>query len=142
MPLLSFYGNSLADRFPTHAEQFNQNINSQGFGSAVLARKAVGLMQQYTAIALLFGVQAVDLRTKALFGHFDARRTLSPSSTRVYEAVHQVLGISPQAGRPYVFDDNEQCLDAHIAELARDIAVEGHVVRAVQGMVEHLQAGK
>ena len=32
MPLLTFYGNSLTDRFPTHAEQFNQNINSQGYG--------------------------------------------------------------------------------------------------------------
>lgn len=141
MPLLSFYGNSLADRFPTHAEQFNQNINSQGFGAAVLARKAMGLMQQYIAIALLFGVQAVDLRTKALFGHFDARRTLSPSCTQVYEAVHQVLDISPQAGRPYVFNDDEQGLDAHIAELARDIAAEGAVVRAVQEIVERLQAG-
>ncbi len=141
MPLLSFYGNSLADRFPTHAEQFNQNINSQGFGSAVLARKSMGLMQQYTAIALLFGVQAVDLRTKALFGHFDARCTLSPSSKRVYEAVLQVLDISPHAGRPYVLNDDEQCLDVHIAELARDIAGGGAVVRAVQDTVDRLQAG-
>ncbi|KAF9199933.1 hypothetical protein BGZ49_009896 [Haplosporangium sp. Z 27] len=30
--LISFFGNSLADRFPTHADQFNQNINSQAFG--------------------------------------------------------------------------------------------------------------
>ncbi|MFO7803142.1 MAG: aromatic amino acid ammonia-lyase [Desulfovermiculus sp.] len=141
MPLLSFYGNSLADRFPTHAEQFNQNINSQGFGAAVLARKAMGLMQQYTAIALLFGIQAVDLRTKALFGHFDARRALSPSSARVYEAVHRVLGISPQAGRPYVFNDDEQCLDAHIAKLAQDISGEGSVVRVVQETVDRLQEG-
>src|SRR5215510_11336195 len=48
MPLLTFFGNSLVDRFPTHAEQFNQNINSQGFGSANLARQAVETFQQYT----------------------------------------------------------------------------------------------
>ena len=28
--LIAFYGQSIVDRFPTHAEQFNQNINSQG----------------------------------------------------------------------------------------------------------------
>ena len=39
MPLISFYGNSIADRFPTHAEMHNQNINSQGYNSAILARK-------------------------------------------------------------------------------------------------------
>jgi phenylalanine ammonia-lyase len=41
MPMLTFYGNSLTDRFPTHAEQFNQNINSQGYGSANLARRSI-----------------------------------------------------------------------------------------------------
>ncbi|NCC26344.1 MAG: aromatic amino acid lyase, partial [Deltaproteobacteria bacterium] len=45
MPLVSFYGTPIADRFPTHAEQFNQNINSQGFNSAVLARKSVRAME-------------------------------------------------------------------------------------------------
>lgn len=54
MLLLTFYGNSLADRYPTHAEQFNQNINSQGFGSANLACQSVELYQQYLAIALLY----------------------------------------------------------------------------------------
>src|SRR5262249_49449544 len=51
MPLLSFYGNSIADRFPTHAEQFNQNINSQAMGSANLARRSLGLFQHYLANA-------------------------------------------------------------------------------------------
>ena len=64
MPMMSFYGNSIADRFPTHAEQFNQNINSQGFGSASLARRSVDLFEQYPAIALMFAVQAVDLRAR------------------------------------------------------------------------------
>src|SRR4029450_3022213 len=56
VPMLSFLGNSIADRFPTHAEQFNQNINSQGFGSANLARESLRRCRQYLAIALIFGV--------------------------------------------------------------------------------------
>jgi phenylalanine ammonia-lyase len=77
MPLLTFFGNSLVDRFPTHAEQFNQNINSQGFGSANLARQSIETFQQYMAIALMFGVQAVDLRTYQTLGTYDARACLS-----------------------------------------------------------------
>src|SRR6185437_11662208 len=79
MPMISFYGNSIADRFPTHAEQFNQNINSQGFGSASLARRSVELFEQYAAVALMFAVQAVDLRAREHEGHYDARRCLSPA---------------------------------------------------------------
>ena len=73
MPLLSFLGGSLVDRFPTHAEQFNQNINSQGFGSANLARQSVDMFRQYMAMTLMFGVQAVGLRTHLDAGHYDAR---------------------------------------------------------------------
>jgi len=68
MPLLTYLGNSLADRFPTHAEQYNQNINSQGFGSANLARQSVETLRQYLAVAALVAVQAVDLRTHRISG--------------------------------------------------------------------------
>ena len=84
MPLLTFFGNSLVDRFPTHAEQFNQNINSQGFGSANLTRQAIETFHHYIAIALLFGVQAVDLRTYGLVGHYDAQTCLSPATARLW----------------------------------------------------------
>ncbi|MBV9791243.1 MAG: aromatic amino acid lyase, partial [Chloroflexi bacterium] len=50
MPMLTFLGNSIADHFPTHAEQFNQNINSQGFNSANLARQSVDVLRQYLAL--------------------------------------------------------------------------------------------
>jgi phenylalanine ammonia-lyase len=49
MPLLTFYGNSLADRFPTYAEQFNQNINSQGYICTNLTRRSVDIFQNYVA---------------------------------------------------------------------------------------------
>jgi phenylalanine ammonia-lyase len=121
MPMIAFLGQSLVDRFPTHAEQFNQNINSLGLGSARLARQSIDAFQQYLAVALMFGVQAVDLRTYLAAGHYDARSLLSPASRKVYEAVREIVGRRPSETRPYIRDDNEQWIDEHIALLADDI---------------------
>jgi len=132
MPLLSFFGNSLVDRFPTHAEQFNQNINSQGFGSANLARRSIDIFERYMAIALIFGVQAVDLRTYKVASHYDARTHLSPATTRLYEAVYEVVGRSLRAKRPYIWNDDEQALDQHIAAIAADMAAGGKIVQAMK----------
>lgn len=134
MPLLTFYGNSIADRFPTHAEQFNQNINSQGFASANLARRSVEIFQQYMAIALMFGVQAVDLRTYAIAEHYDARACLSPATRDLYIAVRDVVKQPPSADRPYIWNDHEQGLDQHIALIATDIATGGQIVAAVNNL--------
>jgi len=131
MPLLTFFGNSLVDRFPTHAEQFNQNINSQGFGSANLARQSIDTFQQYMAIALMFGVQAADLRTYKFAQHYDAREYLSPATRPLYEAILKVVGQAPSSERPYIRNDNEQTLDYHIAAIAADIAAEGKIPQAV-----------
>jgi len=138
MPLLTFFGNSLVDRFPTHAEQFNQNINSQGFGSANLARQSLEIFQQYMAIALMFGVQAVDLRTYQTAGHYDARACLSPATRSLYEAVREVVGRPPTADRPYIWNDNEQPLDQHIATIAADIAAGGCIPQAVKHLTFNL----
>ncbi len=135
MPLLTFYGNSIADRFPTHAEQFNQNINSQGFASANLARNSVEIFQQYMAIALMFGVQAVDLRTYAVAKHYDARACLSPATRDLYIAIRDVVEQPPSADRPYIWNDHEQGLDLHIARIAADIASGGQIVAAINNLV-------
>ncbi len=135
MPILTFYGNSIADRFPTHAEQFNQNINSQGFASANLARHSVEIFQQYMAIALMFGVQAVDLRTYAVADHYDARACLSPATRNLYIAVRDVVGQPPSADRPYIWNDHEQGLDQHIAWITADIAAGGKIVTAVNNIL-------
>jgi phenylalanine ammonia-lyase len=139
MPLLSFYGNSLSDRYPTHAEQFNQNINSQGFASASLARRSVDMMQQYLAIALMFGVQAVDLRTHAIAGHYDARELLSPTTRGLYEVVRNVVGHPPSAQQPYIWNDREQALDQHIALIAEDIATGGQIVQEISEILSSLK---
>ena len=131
MPMLSFYGNSIADRFPTHAEQFNQNVNSQGYGSANLTRRSLDIFDQYLAISLMFAVQAVDLRTFAIEGHYDARRCLSGASARLYEAVKHVVGRPPSQDRPYLFDDGEQFLDTHVNRILGDLSARGEIVEAV-----------
>ncbi|MDZ8084406.1 MAG: aromatic amino acid ammonia-lyase [Nostoc sp. DedQUE12b] len=135
MPLLTFYGNSIADRFPTHAEQFNQNINSQGFASANVARRSVEIFQQYMAIALMFGVQAVDLRTYTVAKHYDARACLSPATRDLYIAIRNVVEQPPSADRPYIWNDHEQGLDLHIARIASDIASGGQIVAAINNLV-------
>ncbi len=135
MPVLIFFGNSLVDRFPTHAEQFNQNINSQGLSSANLTRHSIVAFYQYMAAALMFGVQAVDLRTHLIAGHYDARECISPASLPLYEAVRQVVGKLPSANRPYIFNDNEQCLSDHIQLIAADIAAGGRIPDAASRMM-------
>jgi len=139
MPLLTFYGNSLADRYPTHAEQFNQNVNSQGFMSASLTRRSVEIFQQYMAIALMFGVQAVDLRTHKIAGHYDARMCLSPATVELYTVVRNVVGQPPTSARPYIWNDNEQSLDQHIALISADIAAGGLIVQAVNDISSSLK---
>jgi phenylalanine ammonia-lyase len=140
MPMISFFGNSLADRFPTHAEQFNQNINSLGFGSANLARRSLDMVEQYMAVSLLFGVQAADLRTFVSAGHYDARSTLSPATRGLYEAVRSVTGRPPAKGRPFLWNDTEQFLDADVARVLIDIQAGGETVQAVRSVVESLQS--
>lgn len=139
MPLITFLGNSLVDRFPTHAEQFNQNVNSQSYGSANLARQAVELMDQYLAVALITCVQAVDLRAWLVSGSYDARSCLSPETARLYEAVRTLVGKPPAPGRPYIWNDNEQFLDTHIAAIAADLAEGSVIANAVQGTLASLR---
>ena len=142
MPMLGFYGNSLADRFPTHAEQFNQNINSLGFGSANLTRRALDILEQYMAIALLFGVQAADLRTHAAAGHYDARQALSPATQTLYQAVRTVTGRPASESRPFLWNDNEQFLDAHVACVVADIRAGGATVQAIGNLAASLESSE
>lgn len=130
MPLISFYGNSLADRFPTHAEQFNQNINSQGFGSANLTRQSLDLFRQYVSISLLFAVQAIDLRAQKMFGHYDGSQFVSPSTRPLYEAVRELTDRPSQTARPWLWNDDEQHLDEQTARLVEDLAGRDSMLKA------------
>jgi phenylalanine ammonia-lyase len=140
MPMLSFLGNSIADRFPTHAEQFNQNINSQGFGSANLARRSLDVFDNYLAIALMFGVQAVDLRSKVAHGHYDSRDSLSSASLPLYNAVRRVTGRPVSADRPFVYNDGDQFLDMHVAAIHDDLVDGGEIVHALRDVIASIEA--
>jgi phenylalanine ammonia-lyase len=134
MPQLMFYGNSLVSHFPSHAEGFNQNINSQGYGSANLTRRAIEIFQHYMAVSLIFGVQACELRTKLARGNYDARSTLSPLSLRLYEAVYQVMGVQPSADKALIRNDDEQEIDQYLARIVADLKADGVIVQAVQSL--------
>ena len=142
MPLLTFYGNSLVDRFPTHAEQFNQNINSQGFGSANLTRKSLDLFQQYLAISLIFAVQGVDQKNYAVDGNYDAENNLSPRTRALYKAVREVLEIPTSKQRPLIWDDCNKSLDIYIAKIVNDLAIDGHIIQSVDGIFTELMSGE
>ena len=138
MPLIMFFGNSFVDRFPSHAEQFNQNVSSQGMESALLARQSIETFHQYLAIVLIFAVQAVDLRSQKVVGHYDARACLSPATRAVYEAVKNVVGVAPSGSRPYIWNDADQSLESHIERIASDIARGGIVPQAVRDLARSL----
>lgn len=138
MPLITYLGQPIADRYPTHAEQFNQNINSQGYGSVNLARQSIELCQSHMAISLMFAVQAVDLRTFRQMGHYDARVGLSQPTVALYEAVRSVVGVAISRERPYIWDDNEQFLDEHIRRIAADIAANGKIPQALSDITARL----
>jgi phenylalanine ammonia-lyase len=139
MPQLMFYGNSLVSHYPSHAEGFNQNINSQGYGSANLTRRAVEIFQHYMAVALIFGVQASELRTKLTLGHYDAQAALSPLSRNLYQAVYKVIGVEPSADKALVWNDYEQQIDQYLARIVADLKADGAIVQSMQSIRSTLQ---
>ena len=116
---------------PTHAEGFNQNVSSQGFGSANLARRSLELFRQYLAISLIFGVQAAELRTSIVAGHYGAQECLSPATVPLYSAIYAVIGRAGTADRPLVWNDDEQELDQTIDAIAADIEAGGRILAAI-----------
>ena len=129
MPMLTYHGNPLVEHFPTHAEQFNQNINGLSWGAANLAWKSVQMYQQYLAIALITSVQALDLRAKQIFGHFDGRQLLGKSNQRIYTTICLLLDVVPDDSRPLLFDDSDRWLEQDIERLANDLGSQGSLIQ-------------
>lgn len=121
MPLLLQLGQPIVPFFPTHAEQFNQNINSQGFSAANLAWQSIQLFTHYTAVALIFAIQAIELRTYIQYQHYDARPYISPALVALYEAIYQVTGSVNSSGRPFILHNYQQGIDQFIANLVNDL---------------------
>ena len=95
-PLLAWYGNPIVDHFPTHAEQFNQNINGLSWSSAHLAWKSVELFQHHLCVSLIFAVQAIDLRCQKQNGHADGRQLLCGELLGLYESCLLYTSPSPR----------------------------------------------
>ena len=145
MPMLTYLGNPIVEHFPTHAEQFNQNINGLSWGAANLAWKSVSHFQQYLSISLLMAVQAVDLRAKQVCGHYDGRILLGTLNRKIYENIYQLLNAKPGESRPLVFNDSDRWLEQDVEVLAADLASRGQIVSVVEPILasfdQHFEAG-
>jgi phenylalanine ammonia-lyase len=49
------------------------------------------------------------------------------------------VGQHPNVDKSYIWNDNEQSLDVHIALIAADIAQEGRIVQAVNQILSSLK---
>jgi phenylalanine ammonia-lyase len=134
MPLISFYGQSIVDRFPTHAEQFNQNINSQAMNSANLARETLDVLEHYLSVALICGVQAVELRAKLVAGSYDARTILSAATVPLYEAARNAAMGAPDAARPLHWNDLDEFIQPKVEGVLADVSGRGTVIAAMSGL--------
>jgi phenylalanine ammonia-lyase len=131
MPLISFYGQSIVDRFPTHAEQFNQNINSQAMNSANLARETLDVLEHYLSVALICGVQAVELRAKLTTDSYDARTILSPATVPLYEAARIAAMSAPNAARPLHWNDLDEFIQPKVEGVLSDVNTRGSIIDAI-----------
>lgn len=136
MPMLTWYGNPIVNHFPTHAEQFNQNINGLSWSSANLAWKSVETFQHYISIALIMSVQALDLRSYSLLGHYDGRALLGSLAVPVYEAVCKACDVELTQQRPFVFDDSEGRLEICLSKLSANLVERGSLVESVSEILK------
>jgi len=139
MPLLTYQSSPLVQHYPTHAEQYNQNVNGLSWGSANLAWQSVELYQQYLAIALIFAVQAIDLRAGDRHGHFDGYRLLTPELQCLYQTVYASLGSDRSERKPLVFNDIDQSLEEYVSTLADKIIDETTMFSAVQPLLDEFK---
>lgn len=130
-PMLVQLAAPIALHFPTHAEQFNQNLNSQSLGAACLARRAVESYEQLVACVLLSAVQALDLRA-AMRGQL-ASEVLGEGTAPLHAAVYGAVGRVESRDRALVWNDDEQRLDRWLVALVEGMREGGSVAAAVRG---------
>ena len=139
-PQLAYLGNPITEHFPTHAEQFNQNVNGLSWSSANLAAESLRQFRHYISIAMVFAVQSIDMRAASACGHYDGSRLLADLPRRLYEAVYACWGGEPGEHRPLVFDDADQILEDELEKL-HDWITEGEELgRILEPIVTSLEA--
>lgn len=138
MPLLTWHANPLLEHFPTHAEQFNQNVNGLSWGAAQLAWQSLDLFQHYLGVSLIFAIQACDLRARLNFGHCDGRALLGEELQEFYRSALEVLGESPQGSRPLLADDADRCLEKDLSVLSGQLDAPGPIRDAIDPLLASL----
>jgi phenylalanine ammonia-lyase len=131
MPLLLHLGQPIVDRFPTHAEQFNQNVNSQAMNAANLARESLDNFTHFLAVALFSAVQAVELRAKLTADSYDARELLSPGTQALYEAARTAAKEAPRADQPVHWDDFDEFIQPKIEGVIAAMDAGGPILAAL-----------
>ena len=139
MTHISFLGQSVADRFPTHAEMHNQNINSQAMNAANLAREQMDVLEHYLAAALLTGVQAVELRSLEMTGSCDARAILSPATTPLYLQVRKLAGGDPSHDRTVHWDDLDGFIQPKVEAILSDLQEGDAILSSISNVSERLR---
>lgn len=135
-PLVQYHARPMADLFPTHAEQFNQNINSQGMNAANLTRDAVEIAEQFMACAVIFGLQAVELRAKAETDSFDAADVLSPATRTFYRVARDIAGGKAAAQTSLIWDDIDSAIQPRIEALVDDLRDGGRMRHSLSQVAE------
>jgi phenylalanine ammonia-lyase len=128
---ISYLGQSVADQFPTHAEMYNQNINSQAMNAANLGRDQMDVTEHFLAAAILTGVQAVEVRSMAETGSGDAREILSEATVPLYEAARTAAEGEPRKDRTIVWDDMDGFLQPKVEALLDEITRRGTIHEAL-----------
>ena len=106
---------------PTHAEQYNQNINSQAMNSANLARESVEACEHFLANALVFAVQGLELRAKAVADSYDPTGLLSASTAKLFAAARNAAVGSPRGDYPIIWNDMDGFIEPNVEGILADI---------------------
>ncbi len=130
-PLVQFYGRSMVDLYPSHAEQFNQNINSQAMNAANLARDSVDACEHFLAAALVFAVQAVELRANTVRPGYDATDLLSMRNRALYHAARVAALGEPDAAKPLLWNDTDGFIQDKVEGILTDLRVGGTIRAAI-----------
>jgi phenylalanine ammonia-lyase len=121
VPLLEHRGMPLADRFPTYAEQFNQNVNSQGMGACLLADESLDLYRRYLVITLIISTQAIDLRAQEMQKGPQGAAILSEKTQPLHRSVRQLLLGNPDEDRPLIRSNKDQSFASWIQAITEDL---------------------
>ncbi|CAG8813061.1 5998_t:CDS:1, partial [Cetraspora pellucida] len=121
MPILLHQGNHITHLYPTHAEQYNQNINSQSFASSNLTWNSIEIMKHYLAISLIFAIQSIELKTFTEFQNYNTRAYLSPKLIPLYKTIYEILGCEISEQKPLIRYIHEQSLDSYVHKLVDDL---------------------